>query len=216
VQSRRVDRISWHGRRAPADDGARGKETFMVGRCASAVLVSLMVAAVGFGCASQSGSTQASTASSNGSDSGNGAGSNAMMPVSQSERHSTMASTGLRPVLRDFVAMADLRDVHFEFDRYDIRPAAATILEATASWLKAHPDHRLLIEGHTDERGTNEYNVSLGERRAKASMNYLTSHGIQTTRITVISYGEERNVCGERTESCWSKNRRAHFMVTAR
>jgi peptidoglycan-associated lipoprotein len=198
-----------------------GKETLMVGRCASAVLGSLLVAVVGFGCATQSGSTQASTASTNGGESGNGAGA-AVVPVSQTERYSTMASTSpmsamsARPSLQDFVAVADLRDVHFDFDRYDIRPADAGILDTTAAWLKTHPDHTLLVEGHADERGTNEYNLSLGERRAKASMNYLASHGVQATRITLISYGEEKNVCGEKSESCWSKNRRAHFMVKAR
>jgi peptidoglycan-associated lipoprotein len=191
----------------------------MGGRCASAVLGSFLVAVVGFGCAAQSGSTPASTASTDGGESGNGGGRAALVPVSQTERHSTMASTSLmsaRPSLQDFVAVADLRDVHFDFDRYDIRPADAGILDTTAAWLKTHPDHTLLVEGHADERGTNEYNLSLGERRAKASMNYLASHGVPATRITLISYGEEKNVCGEKSESCWSRNRRAHFMVKAR
>ena len=74
----------------------------------------------------------------------------------------------------------------------------------------------MLIEGHCDERGTNEYNLALGERRAKAAMNYLVSQGVQANRITIISYGKERPVCNEQNESCWSKNRRAHFLVKAR
>jgi len=191
----------------------------MGGRCASAVLGSFLVAVVGFGCATQSGSTPASTTSTNGGESDNGGGRAALVPVSQTERYSTMASTSpmsARPSLQDFVAVADLRDVHFDFDRYDIRPADAGILDTTAAWLKTHPDHTLLVEGHADERGTNEYNLSLGERRAKASLNYLASHGVPATRITLISYGEEKNVCGEKSESCWSRNRRAHFMVKAR
>ena len=74
----------------------------------------------------------------------------------------------------------------------------------------------MLIEGHCDERGTNEYNLALGERRAKSTMNYLVSQGIQASRITIISYGEERPVCTEKTEECWAKNRRAHFLVKPR
>ena len=71
----------------------------------------------------------------------------------------------------------------------------------------------LLIEGHADERGTNEYNLALGERRAKATRDYLVSVGIDAGRITVISYGEERPTCTEKAEACWAKNRRAHFLV---
>jgi peptidoglycan-associated lipoprotein len=74
----------------------------------------------------------------------------------------------------------------------------------------------VLIEGHCDERGTNEYNLALGERRAKSTMNYLVSQGVQASRITIISYGEERPVCNEKTEECWAKNRRAHFLVKPR
>ena len=185
----------------------------MVGRSASVVVVSLLVAVVGFGCASQSGTTQSGA---NGSDSSNGAAGAGVVPVSQTDRDGGMSGTSSRPSLQDFSAVADLRDIHFEFDRYEIRVAEAKILDASAEWLKTHPGYMLLIEGHADERGTNEYNLALGERRAKASMNYLTSHGLQATRITITSYGEERNVCGEKTESCWSKNRRAHFLVKAR
>ena len=73
----------------------------------------------------------------------------------------------------------------------------------------------MLIEGHADERGTVEYNLALGERRAKAAMNYLVAQGVQASRFTVISYGEERPFCTEHNEACWSKNRRAHFLVKA-
>ena len=73
----------------------------------------------------------------------------------------------------------------------------------------------MLIEGHCDERGTNEYNLALGERRARATMNYLLAQGLPATRITIISYGKERPVCTEHAESCWARNRRAHFLVKA-
>ena len=108
---------------------------------------------------------------------------------------------------------AALRDVFFEFDKYDIRPEDAKTLDANATWLKANAENLVLIEGHCDERGTNEYNLALGERRAKATRDYLVSVGIDAGRITVISYGEERPTCTEKAEGCWAKNRRAHFLV---
>ncbi|MDP2701178.1 MAG: OmpA family protein, partial [Candidatus Rokubacteria bacterium] len=74
----------------------------------------------------------------------------------------------------------------------------------------------VLIEGHADERGTNEYNLALGEKRAKAAMNYLVAQGVQASRITIISYGKERPVCTEKTEACWAKNRRDNFLTKAR
>ena len=118
-----------------------------------------------------------------------------------------------RQAPREFVAIPELRDIHFDFDQYDIRRDDATTLEANAAWLKSNANHLLLIEGHCDERGTNEYNVALGERRAKAAMNYLVAQGVRATRITILSYGEERPLCSEHNETCWSQNRRAHFLV---
>jgi peptidoglycan-associated lipoprotein len=119
----------------------------------------------------------------------------------------------VRPSLRDFVSVPDLKDIHFAFDKADISPQAAQILDASAEWLKARPSHLVLVEGHTDERGTDEYNMALGDRRANASMNYLISRGVAASRFTVISYGEERGVCRDHAERCWSQNRRAHFAV---
>jgi peptidoglycan-associated lipoprotein len=121
-----------------------------------------------------------------------------------------------RPVPKEFMAVAALKEVYFDFDKYDIRSEDAKTLDANATWLKSNGDNLVLIEGHCDERGTNEYNLALGERRAKATMNYLVSQGIQANRITIISYGEERPVCSEKTEACWSKNRRANFLVKPR
>ena len=121
-----------------------------------------------------------------------------------------------RPSPKEFVAVAALKEVYFDFDKYDIRPEDAKTLDANAAWLKSNAENLVLIEGHCDERGTNEYNLALGERRAKATMNYLVSQGIQANRITIISYGEERPVCNEKTEACWAKNRRANFLVKPR
>jgi peptidoglycan-associated lipoprotein len=126
------------------------------------------------------------------------------------------AAPAARPSPKEFEANAALRDVFFEFDKYDIRPEDAKTLDANATWLKANAENLVLIEGHCDERGTNEYNLALGERRAKATMNYLVSQGVQANRITIISYGEERPSCNEKTDSCWSKNRRARFLVKPR
>src|SRR3989442_1208294 len=122
-------------------------------------------------------------------------------------------STGGRPAPSDFVAVRDLADIHFDFDKYTIRPKDADLLDQNARWLKAHEKDLLLIEGHCDERGTNEYNLALGERRAKAAMNYLVAQGVAARRITIISYGEERPQCTDHNEACWAKNRRAHFLV---
>jgi peptidoglycan-associated lipoprotein len=122
----------------------------------------------------------------------------------------------VRPSPKEFVAVPELKDVFFDFDKYDIRPEDARTLDGNAGWLKSNPNHLVLIEGHCDERGTNEYNLALGERRAKSTMNYLVSQGVQASRITIISYGEERPSCTQKSEECWAKNRRAHFLVKPR
>jgi peptidoglycan-associated lipoprotein len=117
------------------------------------------------------------------------------------------------PSPTEFSATSALRDIHFAFDKYEITPSDKTILDANARWLKSHARALVLIEGHCDERGTNEYNLALGERRARAARDYLASAGVPDSRITVVSYGEERPTCGESSEACWTQNRRAHFLV---
>ncbi|MGH7306533.1 MAG: peptidoglycan-associated lipoprotein Pal, partial [Candidatus Rokuibacteriota bacterium] len=126
------------------------------------------------------------------------------------------AAPAPRPVPKEFMAVAALKEVHFDFDKYEIRAEDAKTLDGNATWLKSNADNLVLIEGHCDERGTNEYNLALGERRAKATMNYLVSQGIQANRVTIISYGEERPVCSDKAEACWAKNRRANFLVKPR
>jgi peptidoglycan-associated lipoprotein len=116
----------------------------------------------------------------------------------------------------EFEKNPNLKTIHFDFDKYNIRPGDAKILDANAAWLKTNADNLVLIEGHTDERGTAEYNLALGERRAKATMNYLVAQGIQAGRFTLISYGKERPVCTESTEACWAQNRRADFLTKTR
>src|SRR5256884_1364105 len=116
-----------------------------------------------------------------------------------------------RPDPREFTVTAVLRDIHFEFDRYDIRPEDARVLEANAESLKSNPSWRVLIEGHADQRGTSEYNLALGDRRAKASMNYLVSQGVRASRISVIRYREAGPVCQPKWERCWGEDRAAPF-----
>jgi len=113
------------------------------------------------------------------------------------------------------VENAALRDIYFEFDKYDLRPGDTKVLDVNAGWLKANPGHQMLIEGHADERGTDAYNLALGERRAQAAMNYLVAQGIRATRISIVSYGKERPVCNEHNEACWARNRRDHFLTKA-
>jgi peptidoglycan-associated lipoprotein len=115
----------------------------------------------------------------------------------------------------EFMANPNLKEIHFDFDKYNIRPEDAKILDANAAWLKSNASNLVLIEGHCDERGTAEYNLALGERRAKSTMNYLVAQGVQSSRITIISYGKERPVCTEHTEACWARNRRANFLTKA-
>ena len=125
------------------------------------------------------------------------------------------AAPATPPPPSEFAESANLKDVYFDFDKYDIRPNDAKILDTNAAWLKTN-NNLVLIEGHCDERGTNEYNLALGERRAKSTMNYLVSQGVQASRITIISYGKERPVCTEHNEACWARNRRSHFLTKAR
>jgi peptidoglycan-associated lipoprotein len=114
----------------------------------------------------------------------------------------------------DYNESGVLEDIHFDFDRYDIRPDAREILIKNAEWLKANPNIQVLIEGHCDERGTNEYNMALGERRANAAKSYLISLGISANRMRSISYGEEMPIDPGHNEIAWAKNRRAHFLIT--
>jgi peptidoglycan-associated lipoprotein len=105
------------------------------------------------------------------------------------------------------------KDIHFDFDKYNIQDSSRSELKAVAAWMRKNSSAKLSIEGHCDERGTNEYNLALGDRRAKAVKDYLMSLGVSSSRIETISYGEEKPLCTEHTEECWAKNRRAHFVV---
>lgn len=107
-------------------------------------------------------------------------------------------------------------DVYFDYDESGLTDDTRDKLARNADLLKSNPQFLLTIEGHADSRGTNEYNLALGERRSIAVRNYMTSLGVGADRLRTISYGEERGVCTEEEEGCWSQNRRAHMVVTGR
>ena len=107
-----------------------------------------------------------------------------------------------------------LQDINFDYDRYDLRADAKAILNQNAAWLKAHPSAKVMVEGHCDERGTNEYNLALGAKRAETVKRYLQDLGAAPNMLSITSYGEELPLCKEPGAACWAKNRRAHFVVT--
>jgi peptidoglycan-associated lipoprotein len=109
-----------------------------------------------------------------------------------------------------------LGDVFFDLDMYGVREDARGPLQKNADYMKRWPSLRVTVEGHCDERGTAEYNLSLGERRSTSVKGYLVSLGIPADRITVISKGKETPFCNDSSESCWQQNRRGHFVITAK
>lgn len=106
-----------------------------------------------------------------------------------------------------------IKDIYFDFDQYEIREDAKPILKELATLLLKDNKIKVVIEGHCDERGTNEYNLALGEKRANSVKEYLITLGVLSERISTVSYGEERPLCLEQTEDCWAKNRRASFVL---
>jgi len=126
------------------------------------------------------------------------------------------AIKGKEEVIAKVEETPSLEDIHFDFDKYNIRDDAKEILRRNADWLKKNPAVKIQIEGHCDERGTNEYNLALGDRRAKATRDYLVSLGINPERISTISYGEERPLDSGHNEEAWAKNRRAHFVIVSK
>jgi peptidoglycan-associated lipoprotein len=141
----------------------------------------------------------------------------ATTPKTSTGAETTTAAKPSGPVpgsAEDFVVNVGDR-VFFNYDRYDLKPEGRNTLQRQAAWLKMHPNVKVTVEGHCDERGTREYNLALGARRATAARDYLVSLGIDPTRISTISYGKERPVCIESTESCWAINRRAVTVITS-
>ena len=113
-------------------------------------------------------------------------------------------------------AKEEFKDVLFDFDKFSLKPESRGTLKELAAWLTKNKGKSVLIEGNCDERGTTEYNLALGERRAKEAMKYLVELGVDAKRIKTISYGEERPLDPGHTEEAWAKNRRDHFVATAK
>jgi peptidoglycan-associated lipoprotein len=121
-----------------------------------------------------------------------------------------------RPLQNEFVAVQELTAIHFDYDKADLRPDALDTLQGHVEWLKAHADTAVQIAGHCDERGTAEYNLALGDRRAKSVRDHLSTFGIAPDRVSTVSHGKERPACGADTPQCHEMNRRAEFRVKDR
>ncbi len=135
----------------------------------------------------------------------------------QTERQRRMDEESMQEEARRKLAAAQERflneDIHFEFDRSDLLPEAQEILRWKAAWMQKNPNVQVTIEGHCDERGTSEYNLALGDRRANSAKSYLMDLGIYGSRLNTISYGEERPAEYGSNEEAWAKNRRAHLTL---
>ena len=111
-------------------------------------------------------------------------------------------------------AKSNVNDTMFDYDRYHIRPDARPALNAAAAYLIKNREVKIVIEGHSDERGTNEYNLALGEKRAETTKNYLRSLGLTPSRVHTVTYGEEKPLCTNSVESCWQRNRRSSIKLS--
>jgi peptidoglycan-associated lipoprotein len=118
--------------------------------------------------------------------------------------------------LEQLNAEKPLGDVFFSLDSTDLGDEARGLLQKNVEWLKKWTTTKVMVEGHADSRGSNEYNLALGERRADAVRDYLVSLGLVADRLTIVSKGEEQPFCSEETEACWQQNRRGHFIITAK
>ncbi len=168
-------------------------------RLLGVVAVGLLVAAVGIGCSSKKKGAAVGAGGAGVGEEGLGAGGSL-----------TRAGKGLAPGEE-----GPLKDLHFAFDSYELDESSRATLRDNGNWLKDHTQAKVEIEGHCDERGTVEYNLALGSKRARAAKEYLVALGIAADRLTTISYGEELPLCHEHDESCWQKNRRVHFVVVS-
>ncbi len=112
----------------------------------------------------------------------------------------------------DELFLREVRDAYFDYDKADIRPDARAALSKTADFLKSNPRFKVIVEGHCDERGSTEYNLGLGDRRASAVKQYIVSLGVSADRVSTVSFGKEKPFCMESAEACWQQNRRGHFV----
>mgnify|MGYP004006949871 CR=1 FL=1 len=146
---------------------------------------------------------------------GGAAGRNDSTPfLGSGDNSGTSGNNGTQEARRqNYKETNDIQDIIFKFDRYDLDDESRAVLRNNVAYLKKNSKTAIEIQGHCDERGTNNYNIALGERRAQATKMYMVSQGISASRIHTISYGEERPFCFDSNDACWTKNRRAHFKV---
>jgi peptidoglycan-associated lipoprotein len=137
-------------------------------------------------------------------------------PVTEDETEDPLTSADMQIVNDELRRRGFSPDVYFNYDESSLSDETRERLARNAELLKAQPSFQVTIEGHADERGTNEYNLALGDKRANAVRDYLGSLGVDGGRLRIITYGEERPVCTTTDESCWSQNRRAHMIITGR
>lgn len=131
----------------------------------------------------------------------------------EAERQARLRELEAAQKLADEIRVFESENIYFDFDKSNLKHYARVILKEKAAWLTRNPSYAVLIEGHCDERGTNEYNLALGERRAQAAKKFLMSQGIAGDRISTISYGEERPADPGHNEAAWAKNRRDEFKL---
>ena len=132
----------------------------------------------------------------------------------ETERQARLEEVEKARKLRADIQAFEAQMIFFDFDKSDLKPEAQAVLEKKAAWLRAHPQYNVRVEGHCDERGTNEYNLALGERRAMTAFKFLNALGISADRMSTISYGEERPLDAGHHEGAWSQNRRDEFKLT--
>ncbi|HET7876922.1 MAG TPA: OmpA family protein [Methylomirabilota bacterium] len=137
----------------------------------------------------------------------------ASAPIAEAATPAAFTPTPPPALPKEFETHQALKDVFFNFGKTDVRRADVATLESVAAWLKQNPGWLVLIEGHTDDRGTRQENLAVGERRATWVQNYLVSKGVDESRITVVSYGGDRPTCAETSDLCRARNRRVHFLV---
>jgi peptidoglycan-associated lipoprotein len=189
------------GRGGWVTNGRRYPGQFVSGRFATLAAAALVLAIVG-GCSSkQSGAAGQGGAGASGIGE-NGLGANGSGSLNQFQK-GTLGQNGQGP----------LSDIHFDYNDYSIRAQDGEILKTNANWLTKNTGSRVQIEGHCDNRGSEEYNIALGAKRAQVAKDYLETLGVGADRMSTISYGKELPICNEDTDECWGQNRRDHFVV---
>ena len=184
-----------HGRGGLVDDGRR------LGRFAAIAAAAIMLAMVA-GCSSK----QSGAGAGAGNTGPGGLNENGMGPNGSSLSKFQKGTLGANE-------QGPLSDIHFDYNDYSVRAQDGEILKSNADWMTKNSAARVQIEGHCDNRGTEEYNIALGAKRAQAAKDYLETLGVTADRMSTISYGKELPVCTEDTDECWAQNRRDHFVV---